>query len=79
MLEFYTPIHTHFNHCGEAFYTPKTITSESKSYFWCSVVEVSYLRNDLIPKDATPKSGSGLIAGLDYPNLPNFPDLPLVF
>ncbi|WP_231860221.1 hypothetical protein [Helicobacter himalayensis] len=79
ILEFYTPIHTHFNHCGQAFCVPKALSAESKLYFWCSVVEVSYLRNDLIPKDAVPKSGSGLIAGLDYPNLPNFPDLPIIF
>ena len=69
--EYYTPIHTHFNHCGGLLFTQNILFS--------SLLEVSYLRKDMIPNDAEPLKGSATLPGLDYPNTPYYPDIPAIF
>lgn len=70
ILTHYTPIHTHFNNFGAVFY--------SGGYFWGEVVEVSYLRNDLIPKNADKIKGVCLL-NIDSPNMRGYPDIPVIF
>lgn len=70
ILQYYTPIHTHFNCYGEVFY--------SNGYFWDAVVEVSYLRNDLIPANAKKIDGIGNL-NIDAPNAKGYPDIPVIF
>lgn len=70
MKAHYTPIHTHFNNCGAVYY--------ANGYFWGAVVEVSYLRNDLVDKSAKMLSGVGNSC-LDAPNAPTFPDILVIF
>ncbi|WP_289188989.1 hypothetical protein [Helicobacter japonicus] len=69
--EYFVPIHTHFNHNGGLLF--------AKNLLFSSLLEVSYLRKDLIPNDATPLKGSATLPGLDYPNIPNYPDIPVIF
>ncbi|WP_258864873.1 hypothetical protein [Helicobacter sp. MIT 14-3879] len=71
LRDYYTPIHTHFNNYGNVFY--------NSGLFWCDVIEVSYMRNDLIPKDAKLKIGLGNLTGLDSPNAMYYPDIPILF
>ncbi len=67
---YYTPIHTHFNCCGAVYY--------ANGYFWNSLVEVSYLRNDLVGKDTTLLCGVGNIH-IDSPNIKGEGDIPIIF
>ncbi len=67
----YTPIHAHFNNNGKIIYCDGLLFS--------TLIEVSYIRNDLVPRNAKYKQGSGYLAELDAPNLANFPDVPIFF
>ena len=67
--EHYTPIHSHFN-CTAVYYV--------NGLFWCSQVEVTYLRNDLIDKNANLIVGAGNIQ-LDSPYAKFLPDIPIIF
>ncbi|MGX3045767.1 hypothetical protein [Helicobacter sp. T3_23-1056] len=70
--EHYTPIHSHFNSFGAIIY-------QLNGYFWSSLVEVSYLRNDLVDKDAKKVVGVGNLY-LDSPNeVVGSPDIPVIF
>ena len=69
--EYYCPIHTHFNHNGGLLF--------AKNLLFSPLIEISYLRKDLIPNDAQPLRGSATLVGLDYPNIPHYPDIPVVF
>ncbi len=69
--KYYTPIHTHFNNYGNVFY--------SNGLFLSAAIEVSYLRNDLIPNDSIYKTGLGNIFGLDSPNARGYADVPIIF
>ncbi|MGX3011302.1 hypothetical protein ACWIUD_07060 [Helicobacter sp. 23-1044] len=66
----YTPIHTHFNCYGAVYYV--------NGYFWGAVIEVSYLRNDLVDKGAKKIAGVGNLY-LDSPNAVGYPDIPVIF
>ena len=66
----YTPIHTHFNCYGAVYY--------ANGYFWGAVVEVSYLRNELVDMGAKKVVGAGNLY-LDSPNARGSPDIPVIF
>lgn len=66
----FVPIWTHFNSNG-AFIT-------GDGLFFCSLVEVCYIRRDLLPSDAKPVSGFYRL-GIDSQNTPDIPDIPLFF
>ena len=70
LKEYYTPIHTHFNCFGAVYY--------ANGYFWGAVVEVSYLRNDLVDSAAKLLSGAGNLY-LDTPNAKGYSDIPVIF
>ena len=70
LKRYYTPIHTHFNCHGAVYY--------ANGYFWGAIVEVSYLRNDLVDKDAKLLCGAGNLY-LDAPNAVGYPDIPVIF
>lgn len=69
LREYYTPIHTHFN-CTAVYY--------GKGIFWCLQVEVTYLRNDLIDKEAKLLFGAGN-SHLDSAYEKHLPDIPIIF
>ncbi|WP_334095509.1 hypothetical protein [Helicobacter typhlonius] len=69
--KYFVPIHTHFNNNAELLF--------AENLFFCPVIEVSYLRKDLMPNDAKPIVGSATLPGLDYPNTQNYPDIPVIF
>ncbi len=69
LREYYTPIHTHFN-CTAVYY--------GKGIFWCLQVEVTYLRNDLIDKEAKLLFGVGN-SHLDSAYEKHLPDIPVIF
>ncbi|RAX54921.1 hypothetical protein CCY99_01905 [Helicobacter sp. 16-1353] len=118
LRRYYTPIHTHFNNNGSIFY--------GKGLFLSNLIEVSYVRNDLVAglvsdldsnnlaesncvyldfadfradsadsaksakNPANPKNtenlnkipfkkGLGYLAGLDSPNIKNYPEIPIIF
>ncbi|WP_240329076.1 FkbM family methyltransferase [Helicobacter suis] len=56
-------IHLHVNTVSSYYYTGNT--------FLGNLIEVSYARKDLLPKDFSLRSVCGDIEGLDYPNDPN--------
>ncbi|WP_240328794.1 FkbM family methyltransferase [Helicobacter suis] len=56
-------IHLHVNTVSSYYYTGNT--------FLGNLIEVSYAKRDLLPKDFTLRSVCGNIEGLDYPNDPN--------
>lgn len=69
MKAHYTPIHTHFNNYGDVFYV--------NGYFWGETIEISYLRNDLVPQN-TPFADIGNL-NIDAPNAKGYPDIPVIF
>lgn len=71
LREHYSPIHLHFNNFGKGYY--------SEGLFWCETIEVSYMRNDLIPKDSKLKYGSIKLMGVDAANAEGYPDIPIIF
>ncbi len=79
LLEYYTPVHTHFNLHSTMFVCENPKISESlRALLWCGVVEVSYVRKDCLPEDI--KLAQGVyIRDVDYPNSPLMPDMPIIF
>ncbi|MWV61158.1 hypothetical protein DCO60_01470 [Helicobacter saguini] len=71
LRRFYTPIFTHFNYHDVTYY--------NDGLFLCGLIEVSFLRNDLIPKDSKPFSGYLNISNLSAPNSHFYPDVPACF
>lgn len=67
--EHYTPIHSHFNCCSELYVN---------GYFWRSLVEVTYISNDLVDKNAKLLVGVGN-SHLDAPNIKGYTDTPIIF
>ncbi|MDY5184437.1 FkbM family methyltransferase, partial [Helicobacter trogontum] len=65
------PIHLHYNPNGYNFYV--------KDRFMSSLLEVSYARKDLLPKDFALRNECGDIPYLDYPNLEKQPNIPILF
>jgi len=67
---FYSPIWTHFNHYGGMII--------GEGLIFCPTIEVAYIRNDLLPKDAVAHKGYFRL-GIDSSNSLTLPDIPLVF
>lgn len=70
----FTPIHIHYNNNGDVMIG----VIDSEALIFCSLLEISYLRNDLLPKDAMPVYGYAL-TNLDMPCVPNKPEIPVIF
>ncbi len=69
--EYFAPIWVHYNSYGGL------IVGERVPF--CPIIEATYVRKDLLPKDAKP-FGSGLFRlNIDSPNSPLMPDIPVVF
>lgn len=68
--KYFVPIWTHFNSNGRLFV--------GNGLFLSSLVEVCYLRRDLLPSDAKGVSGFYRLS-IDSPNLIGLPDIPLFF
>lgn len=67
----FVPIWVHYNSYGGLMISDEMV--------FCSTVEVSYIRKDLLPQNAKPV-GSGLFRlGIDTSNNPQIPDIPVVF
>lgn len=69
--EFYTPIFTHYNNYAPAYFAGGDI--------FCDVIEITYIRNDLVPKDSILFTGILNINGLSATNAYPHPDLPVIF
>ena len=67
----FQPIHLHYNSCGNIFYI--------QDRFMSNVIEVTYLRKDLLPNNFTLRNTCGDLPNLDYPNLDKQPNIPIVF
>lgn len=74
LREHFTPIHTHYNNCAGICLG----VIDSIAYPFCHSLEISYLRNDLVPSDARLVSGLASIA-LDSPCSANKADIPVIF
>ena len=68
--EYYEPIHLHFNNHGKIFY--------SQGLFFGTTLEVSYMKKGEIPFSKE-KVVEGILEGLDYPNHPSNPEIPIYF
>ncbi|WP_328588082.1 FkbM family methyltransferase, partial [Helicobacter vulpis] len=67
----FQPIHLHFNSCGRCYYV--------QDRFFGDLLEVSYLRRDLLPFLPPLRNACGNIKGLDYPNEERLPNIPIIF
>ena len=69
--EYFTPIHTHFNHSWGLLF--------AENLFFAPLIEVSYLRKDLVPNDAILQKGTATLPHIDCPNNPYYADIPVYF
>ena len=68
--EYYEPLHLHLNNHGKIFY--------SQGLFFSTTLEVSYIKKGVIPFSKE-KVVEGILEGLDYPNHPSNPEIPIYF
>ncbi len=74
LREYFTPIHTHYNNIAGS--TLGVI--DDLAYPFCPSLEISYLRNDLVPDDARLVYGLASLE-IDSPCSANKPDIPVIF
>lgn len=51
----------------------------SDDILFCSTIEVSYIRKDLLPQNAKLFAGGLFRLGIDTSNNPQIPDIPVIF
>ena len=69
--EHFVPIWVHYNN-----YAGLII---GDGLHFCPVIEVSYVRKDLLPKDAQPCKSGLYRLNTDSPNIAEIPDIPVIF
>ena len=77
--EHFVPIWVHYNSAGDGL-----IIGELKGDRWINLpfvplMEVTYLRKDLLPKDAQPCKSGLYRLNTDSPNVAEIPDIPVIF
>lgn len=69
--EYFVPIWVHYNSYGGLMI--------SDDILFCSTIEVSYIRKDLLPQNAKLFAGGLFRLGIDTSNNPQIPDIPVIF